>query len=40
MNRRGIQLTRAALPYDLHALQTVLHLNKKYLSVVQLQRIQ
>ena len=29
-NRREIQLTRPALPYNIHALQTVLHLYKKY----------
>ena len=34
---RELESTRPALPY-IHALQTVLHLNKKYLSDVQLPR--
>ena len=40
LNRREIQLTRPALPYDYTAFQTVLYLNKKYLSNVKIPRIQ
>ena len=42
-NKREIQMTRSALPgyhMIIHALQTVLHLNKKYLCDVHLPRIQ
>ena len=38
-NRREIQMTRPAI-YDYTCFQTALHLNKKYLSDVQLPRIQ